>query len=747
MSGEVYALVIIDIAHERLDRPFEYRVPEELRSRVNEGAEVRIPFGKGNRERCGYVVGLTDTPSYERDKIKDIAGLVESSVGIENRMLKLAVWIKKKYGGTLVGAMRTVLPVKERVAAKVYRSISRNVSIEQLSEEAGKLNPVRFAARIRLMKAVADADEIPVDLAVDKLNVSKAVIATAVKQGLIKLREDTRYRNPVAGSSARYERKAELSDEQKSAVHKILEEASGERRPVLIEGVTGSGKTEVYMEAIAATVEAGRQAIVLIPEIALTFQTLMRFYARFKDRVSVLHSKLSDGERYDQFVRARKGEIDVIIGPRSALFIPFKDPGMVVIDEEHESSYKNQNMPKYHAREVAEELCRMCGAQLVLGSATPSMEASYRAECGSIKKIKLSRRYGSAKLPEVTIADMREELKAGNRSFFSRVLSEKITERLLKGEQTMLFINRRGRAGFVSCRSCGYVVKCPHCDVSLTEHGGGSLVCHYCGYTAAKPALCPECGSKYLAGFRAGTERIEEEIAKAYPSARVIRMDGDTTKSKDAHEKLLQTFAAGEADIMVGTQMIVKGHDFPNVTLVGAIAADMSLNAADYHATERTFSLLAQAAGRAGRGDKPGEVVIQTYKPEHYSIQAAAAQDYEYFYEREKAFREMADYPPFSHMMALQFFSADEKAAFERAGAAADAIGRDCGTETEVMGPFGAVIAKIRDIYRVVVYIRSKNEAVLVAAKDIAEKLQDRNRESGKKEVTLQTDLDPVTAF
>ncbi len=747
MSKDRYAQIIIDISHERLDRPFEYRIPEELKDTLTEGMEVLIPFGKANKERHGYVVGITDEPSYDRDKLKEINGIAKSAVSIENRMLALAVWMKKKYGGTLVNAMRTVLPVKDKVKPKVYRSVVRNVSTETLSEEAGKLNPVRYAARIRLMKAVSEAEEIPVDIVTGKLNVSKAVITTAVKQGLISIRENAEYRNPVAGKNAAYERRAELNDEQSAAVDAILNEAEGERKAILIEGITGSGKTEVYIEAIAKTVEKGRQAIVLIPEIALTFQTLMRFYARFKDRVSVLHSKLSEGERYDQFLRAKNGELDVIIGPRSALFIPFKDPGMIVIDEEHELSYKSQNMPKYHAREVAEELCRMCGAQLVMGSATPSMEASYRAECGRYIKIKLNKRYGEARLPEVTVADMREELKNGNRSFFSRALSEKITERLLKGEQTMLFINRRGKAGFVSCRSCGHVMKCPHCDVSLTEHGSGQLVCHYCGYTMNKPPLCPECGSKYLAGFRAGTEKIEEEIQKAYPGARVLRMDGDTTKTKEGHEKILQAFAAGEADILVGTQMIVKGHDFPNVTLVGAIAADMSLNGADYHATERTFSLLAQAAGRAGRGDKPGEVVIQTYNPDHYSIQAAAAQDYEAFYEREKAFRELSDYPPYTHMMALQYYSADSESAFDKAGKAAAAIREELKESVEVLGPFKAVIAKIRDIYRVVVYIRSKDEENLSRAKDLAEKLQDENRESGKKEVTLQTDLDPVNSL
>ncbi|MDE6688104.1 MAG: primosomal protein N', partial [Lachnospiraceae bacterium] len=376
----------------------------------------------------------------------------------------------------------------------------------------------------------------------------------------------------------------------------------------LLHGITGSGKTEVYMELIEKNISMGKQAIVLIPEIALTFQTLMRFYARFGDRVSVLHSRLSDGERYDQYERARTGQLDVMIGPRSALFTPFMQLGLIVIDEEHENSYKSEKMPKYHAREVAEYIAKRDHAALVLGSATPSLESYYRALKGEYRLYELKYRPQNAVLPQVYIADMRKELKEGNKSFFSRKLKELMLERLLREEQIMLFINRRGYAGFVSCRECGYVVKCPHCDVSLSQHHGNGmyqkkeqkLICHYCGYQTDMLMECPECGSPYIAGFRAGTQRIEEELKKWYPSVRVLRMDADTTRKKEDYEKILSSFAAHEADVLIGTQMIVKGHDFPNTTLVGAIAADLSLSVGDYRAAERTFQLLTQAAGRAG---------------------------------------------------------------------------------------------------------------------------------------------------
>ncbi len=425
-------------------------------------------------------------------------------------------------------------------------------------------------------------------------------------------------------------------------------------RPCLIKGVTGSGKTQVYMELIEAVLKQGKQVIVLIPEIALTYQNVVRFYSRFGSCVSVINSRLSVGERFDQFERAKKGEISVVIGPRSALFTPFPNLGLIIIDEEHEDSYKSEKTPCYHARETAVRRGKMESARVVMGSASPSVDSYYRGKAGEYQLLYLNERYGGKELPEVEIVDLKAELKTGNRSIFSHVLTEKLEERLQKKEQSILFLNRRGYTGFVSCRSCGYVVKCPHCDVSLTAHRNGKMICHYCGYEIPQVKTCPSCGSPYIGGFKAGTQQIETLLKKSFPDARILRMDADTTKNKGGHEKVLSAFAAGEADILIGTQMIVKGHDFPNVTFVGVLAADLSLYSEDYRASEKTFQLLLQAVGRAGRGRKKGEAVIQTYHPEHYSILAAAAQDYEAFYQAEIGYRLLMDYPPAAFMTASE---------------------------------------------------------------------------------------------
>ena len=398
----------------------------------------------------------------------------------------------------------------------------------------------------------------------------------------------------------------------------------------------------LYMELIAHMLAQGKQAIVLIPEIALTFQTVMRFYNRFGDRVSIMNSRLSPGERFDQFERAKNGDVDIMIGPRSALFTPFSKLGLIIIDEEHESSYKSETLPRYHARETAIERARMCGASVVLGSATPSVESYYKAKTGEYELLELKHRVAEKPLPKVEVVDLREELKAGNRSILSVQLQELMEDRLKKGQQMMLFINRRGFNSFVSCRACGEAIKCPRCDVALTYHqqtiqAQRQLVCHYCGYTTAMPKQCPSCKSNMIAGFGTGTEKVEEEIKKLFPAIKTLRMDRDTTMRKDAGARILKQFAEGKADMLIGTQMIVKGHDYSNVTLVGVILADLSLYANDYRAGERTFDLLTQAAGRAGRGEKEGAVVIQTYQPEHYAIAAAASQDYKAFYEMEMA--------------------------------------------------------------------------------------------------------------
>ena len=462
--------------------------------------------------------------------------------------------------------------------------------------------------------------------------------------------------------------------------------------------------------------------------------------------MSILNSRMSQGERYDQMERVKKGEVDIMIGPRSALFTPFERLGLIVIDEEHEPTYKSEQVPRFHARETAIERARMEGASVVLGSATPSLEAFYACECGRYQMLRLRNRTGKQALPEVYVADMREELKHGNRSILSDRLKVLMQDRLEKKEQIMLFLNRRGYAGFVSCRACGYVVKCPHCDVSLSVHRGGKMVCHYCGYETQTVKNCPVCGSPYIGGFRAGTQQIEDLVKREFPQARVLRMDMDTTKNKGGHEKILAKFADEEADIMIGTQMIVKGHDFPNVTLVGVLAADMSLYSDDYRSGERTFQLLTQAAGRAGRGRRPGEVIIQTYSPDHYSIRMAARQDYEGFYEKEMNYRDLMGYPPASQLMAVLMTGSDEN----KLTTAAEylkkyAIRVSADGEVQVIGPASPSVGKVNDVYRKVIYLKSEEYQVLVRIKNHMERYIEINR--GFANMRIQFDFNPMNIF
>ena len=461
---------------------------------------------------------------------------------------------------------------------------------------------------------------------------------------------------------------------------------------------------------------------------------------------------MSKGERYDQYEKAKNGQIDVMIGPRSALFTPFPNIGVIIIDEEHETSYKSETMPKYHAREVAMQIASYHHACVVLGSATPSLEAYHMAKQGKLRLFRLTRRLTGGTLPKVDIVDMREELQNGNRSMFSERLSELMVQRLTQNEQIMLFLNRRGMSGFVSCRSCGYVMKCPHCDVSLSKHRNGKLICHYCGYEQPDVSVCPSCGSKYILGFKAGTQQVEDAVKRMFPQARVLRMDADTTKKKESYDEILSTFSCGEADILIGTQMIVKGHDFPNVTLVGILAADLSLNASDYRAGERTFDLLTQAAGRAGRGDKQGEVVIQTYQPDHYSIQFAKDQDYEGFFEEEYAYREFLLYPPAAHMLAVQIQSADQetgqalavelkKISEESFQAVPENAAGPADEKPVVIGPAAPGIAKIKDIYRFVLYYKHQKYDTLIQVKNDMEEYLERHKEW---DALVSFDFDPL---
>ena len=548
-----------------------------------------------------------------------------------------------------------------------------------------------------------------------------------------------------------------LNAAQQSVVDAIEGDiAAGLRNTYLIKGVTGSGKTEVYMELIAHCIQSGRQAIVLIPEIALTYQTVMRFFARFGNRVSIINSRLSNGERYDQFERAKNGDIDIMIGPRSALFTPFSNLGLIIIDEEHENSYKSESVPRYHAREVAIEYARMSDAIVVLGSATPSVDSYYKAKTGVYRLLELDKRVDDRPLPKCEVVDLRQELREGNRSILSTRLQELMEERLLNGQQTMLFLNRRGKSAFMSCRACGFVVKCPHCDVSLSEHSGGVMVCHYCGYRQPVPKVCPSCGSKYISGFKAGTQKIEAMVAKRFPQARILRMDYDTTRAKDAYEKILQAFSNHEADILIGTQMIVKGHDFSNVTLVGVLAADMSLHVNDFHAAERTFALLTQAAGRAGRGKLPGNVVIQTYDPDHYAIRTAKEQDYEAFYDKEIEYRRLMNYPPVWNMLLVHVTSPDESECGSMAQRVYDIAAQmishtdenhspDDRHRIQLIGPADATIAKVNDIYRKVIYMKTSDYAALISIKDGIE--QAVKADTAMKNANISFDFNPMSGF
>ncbi len=743
---ERYADVIIDISHEKVDRVFQYRIPAELLEAVKPGVQVRVPFGNGNQERTGYVVDISVEPDYPPEKIKAVSAVDEKGMTVESRQIQIAYWLKSQYGSTTIAALKTVLPVKQKQKPLEKKKVLRCLSGEETVRAAIECEGKRQRAKARVLFAMQTEEELPYELIRQKLHVAAPTLQALEKQGYLRIEKEACYRNPVRVSD-RNENRPSLNPNQKRIIEAVLADyRAGTPGVHLVHGVTGSGKTEVYLGIIEGMIGMGKQAIMLIPEIALTYQTLLRFYKRFGDRVSVINSTLSAGEKYDQIERAKAGEIDVMIGPRSALFTPFPNLGVIVVDEEHENSYKSETSPRYHARETAVEIASLCGASVVLGSATPSLEAYYRAVKGEYKLYEMKERPGNSMLPRVHTIDLREELKRGNRSMFSRKLKELMQNGLSKGEQTILFLNRRGYAGFISCRSCGHVMKCPHCDVSLSEHRSGMLICHYCGYQERKPSKCPSCGSPYLLGFKAGTEQVEEAIYREFPGARVLRMDADTTRRKDSYERILSAFADGEADILVGTQMIVKGHDFPGVTLVGVLAADLSLNRNDYRAGERTFQLLTQAAGRAGRGERPGEVVIQTYQPEHYSVVHAAEQDYEGFYGEEIAYRELVGYPPVEHMLAVLIVSHVQEAGERLGKEMTDLVKREMKdvAQLRVIGPAEASIGKISDLYRHSFYIRHGDYQVLVQAKD---RLEHYCRERELKGQTVQFDFDPMNTF
>ncbi len=751
--GELYADVIIDISHEAVDRVFQYIIPEKLQDKVKTGCQVNIPFGRGNTIRKGYVIGITESCEYDRTRIKPIESVCTEGVAVEGRLLALAVWIKENYGSTMINAIQTVMPVRKTVKAVVVRYVI--LTAENYDEIEYRYMKKNAKAKLRLLRALKARQVIPMSEVTGSLGVTSQTVKAMQEEGTVAVSEDSRYRDVISdnikGSNVS-ENDIKLNDIQQSLVDEFtVDYMSGHRYTYLLHGVTGSGKTEVYVRCIQKVVEAGKQAIVLIPEISLTYQTVRYFTRYFGDRVTFVNSRLSGGERYDQFERAKKGEVDVVIGPRSALFTPFDRLGLIIVDEEHESSYKSDNPPKYHARETALERARLEGASVILGSATPSVESYKRALAGEFKLWTMDERIAGRSMAETSIVDLRDELRKGNRSIISDELARDIADRLGRREQVMLFINKRGYNSFVSCRNCGEAVKCPHCDVSMTKHSGhgGSeerLICHYCGYSIPEPRTCPSCGSKLIGGYGVGTEKVEQEIHRMFPDAVTLRMDRDTTSKKGTYESILESFGKGEADVLIGTQMIVKGHDFANVTLVGILLADLTLFSGDYRAGERTFDLLTQAAGRAGRGVVPGKVIIQTYKPENYAIKAAAAQDYRAFYDVEESYRMIMRYPPEWNMLVIMAVGLREEQL-------ANIMDRMYSLIREkyvgirklaVVGPSEPAISRIKDMYRRVLYIKHQDYSVLV---DIKDYIEDWLRDSGQDEVSVFFDFNPVNMY
>ena len=710
-----YAKVIVDISQEKLDKTFEYRIPPYLTQRITVGMQVYIPFG--SRRITGYVVELSDEAEYDEDKLKNIAGIVTDSVPIESHLIALAGWMREHYGGTMNQALKMVLPIKEKKKAVEHKRVRLALHPVEAKNQLGAYERRHSTARARLLRALLEEEELDWDLVTHKLGVSGSVIRAMEESGVVKVIRETQYRNPVSHLTSRGYGLT-LNDEQQEAVDAVWSDyEKGIRSTYLIKGVTGSGKTQVYLRLIAHALETGKSAIVLVPEIGLTPQVLRQFAAQFGDLVAVLHSALSAGERCDSFKKIKTGRARVVIGTRSAVFAPVRDLGVIIIDEEQDGAYKSEQSPRYHARDVAKYRAVQADALLVLGSATPSVETYYGAKQGKYPVFRLTERFLGAGLPEVLISDMRGQTRAGRSGVIGADLERELLDTLDRGRQAILFLNRRGNSRVIGCAMCGWVPECPHCSTNMTYHSAsGRAMCHYCGASIKITGTCPVCGGEELFTEIPGTQRVEQELNERFPDARVLRMDADTMNTKGAHEKLFSAFARGEADILLGTQMVTKGLDFENVTLVGVLDADQSLYAQDYRARERTFSLITQVVGRAGRRFDTGRAVIQTYSPTHPVILTAARQDYEKFYESEMETREALRCPPVCTFTVLTAAGEVEQQVLKSLLALKNRLlslmeGQYADVKAPVLGPAAAQVVKVMGRYRYHLTMRARDSA------------------------------------
>lgn len=794
------AQVIVDVPTMQTDQPFSYLIPEEMLTVIEPGMRVEVPFGNGNRHIQGFVVELTQLQESEHE-LKELIRPLDVTPVLNQELLALADYMKEETFSFKITCLQTMLPsvLKARYDKQIqvlvpselpkewqeffaqgvvpYEEAIQQMGIAAIQKlrQAGILDIqylVKKQNRVQAIKMVYSTvtaenyqqfvqsirkgatrkvqllerlTQVPKRKLQEYLDegISRAVINQAAKEGWLRIEEEERYRDPYANRSFAPSSPLQLNAEQEAAL-KACEQAEGQSQTFLLEGITGSGKTEVYLQAIASVLKKGKTAMMLVPEIALTPQMVERFKGRFGDAVAVLHSGLSQGEKYDEWRKIERKEAQVVVGARSAVFAPLEDIGLIVVDEEHESSYKQEETPRYHARDLALWRSKYHHCPVILGSATPSLESRARAQKDVYHFLQLSQRGNpNALLPSVAIIDMKQEIIRKDTSTFSRVLQEKIHDRLEKKEQVVLMLNRRGYSSFVMCRDCGFVLPCPNCDISLTLHmDTKTMRCHYCGHEERIPHQCPSCGSDKIRYYGTGTQKVQEELLQLFPEASVLRMDVDTTRKKGAHERILRAFSEKKASILLGTQMIAKGLDFPDITLVGVLNADTSLNLPDFRASERTFQLLTQVSGRAGRAQKPGEVIIQTFNPEHHAIVLSQQQNYEAFYQKEMHLRHQSDYPPYYFTVKIVASHEQEEPAARKMYQVFREVEQVLSPQAKILGPTPHAIMRIKNRYYYQIIIKYKREPQLAS---YLKELLERSQVDQRNGLFLSIDKEPLS--
>lgn len=710
------AQVIINSNVKNLNRIFDYNVPSEMQGTICVGDRVLVPFGNKKTYEEGFIVGLKENTQY---KVKDIAKIQEG-IKLTEENIDLAKLMARRYFCNISDCIKLMLPpgtlnknIDSRVKDKTLNFVYLKKDIEEIEEDIEN-KVIKSEKQKRVLNFLIQNEGIQTTELEIITDTTNAVLKALAKKEYIEIIEEKVERNPFLNKDIKPTKKLKLTEEQQNAFNKIDETINNnENKEFLLYGVTGSGKTEIYLQLIEKITQKNKTAIVLVPEISLTPQMVERFIARFgQEKIAVLHSKLSIGERYDQWNKIKNGECKIVIGARSAIFAPIQNLGLIIIDEEHDSSYKSETNPRYNAKELAGYMAKKNNIPLVLGSATPDISTYYKAENNKIEMLKLTKRANESNLPKVDVIDLREELANGNRSILSRKLYEEIEKNLKDKKQTILFLNRRGYSTFVMCRDCGYTVKCKNCNITMTYHiKTNKLKCHYCGHEEKNLTECPECHSKNIKYFGTGTQRLEEDINKIFPEATTIRMDIDTVTRKNSHEEILNKFKNDNIDILIGTQMVVKGHHFPNVTLVGVIAADSSLYIEDYRANERTFQILTQVAGRAGREKLPGRVIIQTYNPDNFAIECSKKQNYDEFYETEIELRKQLKYPPFCDIISIGLTDTDNNKIKNVSERLYNNISRTIKNEKmdfNIYKPLPCPIDKIKNKYRWRIILKGK---------------------------------------